>query len=173
MYTNPALVREWAEERSVTGRQKLDGLVFSEEPPAEKESVSYIQIPYRSLDAEWRYDEASGRYLRWSDGAPHADALDGQQLNVANVVVLYVPHWDTDIVEEPHSGALSIEFALWDSNRAIIFREGARLDAFWQHWEREDMLTLTNEEGTPIPLKVGNTFFEVIPIEGLEIVVEP
>ena len=173
MYTNPALVREWAEERGVTGRQKLDGLVFSEEPPVEEESVSYIQIPYRSLDAEWRYDEASGRYLRWSDGAPHVDALDGQQLNVANVVVLYVPHWDTDIVEEPHSGALSIEFALWDSNRAIIFRDGVRLDAFWQHWERQDLLTLTDEEGTPIPLKVGNTFFEVIPTEGLEIVVEP
>jgi hypothetical protein len=87
--------------------------------------------------------------------------------------VLYVPHWDTTIVEEPHSGALSIEFALWNSNRAVIFRDGVRIDGFWQHWERADMLTLTDEDGNPIPLKVGNTFFEVIPTEGLEIVVEP
>ncbi len=35
------------------------------------------------------------------------------------------------------------------------------------------MLTLTDEAGNPIPLKPGNTFFEVIPTEGLEIVVEP
>lgn len=148
-------------------------MVFSEDPTVEGEPASYVLIPYRSLDAEWRYDETSGRYLRWSDGAQHTDALDGQQLSAANVVVLYVPHWDTDIIEEPHSGALSIEFALWHSNRAVIFRDGVRIDAFWQHWEREDMLTLTDEEGNPIPLKVGNTFFEVIPTEGLEIVVEP
>jgi hypothetical protein len=173
MYTSPALLRDWAEERGVRGRQDLEGMTFSEEPTAEGAPASTVLIPYRSLDAEWRYDEARGRYLRWSDGAPHADALDGQQLSVANVVVLYVPHWDTDIIEEPHSGALSIEFALWHSNRAVIFRDGVRIDAFWQHWEREDMLTLTDEEGNSIPLKVGNTFFEVIPTEGLEIVVEP
>jgi len=173
MYTSPALVRAWAAERGVSGRQGLAGMLFSDEPPAGGEPVTHILIPYRSLDAEWRYDGSSGRYLRWSDGAAHIDALTGEQLNVANVVVLYVPHWDTDIIEEPHSGALSIEFALWYSNRAVIFRDGVQIEAFWQHWEREDMLTLTDEDGNPIPLQVGNTFFEVIPTEGLEIAVEP
>ena len=50
-----------------------------------------------------------------------------------------------------------------------------RIDAFWQRWEREDMLTLTDEKGNPIPLKVGNTFFEVVPAgeREIEIVVKP
>jgi len=173
MYTSPALVRDWAAERDVSGRQELEGMIFSAEPAAGGEPATSILVPYRSLDAEWRYDEASGRYLRWSDGVPHTDALTGEQLSVANVVVLYVPQWDTDIIEEPHGGALSIEFALWYSNRAVIFRDGVQIEAFWQHWEREDMLTLTDEDGAPIPLQVGNTFFEVIPVEELEIVVEP
>ncbi|HIQ02357.1 MAG TPA: DUF3048 domain-containing protein, partial [Anaerolineales bacterium] len=172
-YTDPARVRAWAEAHGVSGRQDLSGMVFSEEPPAEGEPATYIHIPWRDLNAEWRYDEATGRYLRWSDGTPHIDALDGRQLGAANVVVLYVPQWDTDIVEDPYSGALSIQFALWHSNRAIIFRDGVRIDGFWQRWERWDMLTLTDREGNPIPLKVGNTFFEVIPPEGLEVVVEP
>ncbi len=173
MFTSPALVRDWAAEHDVSGRQELEGMVFSTEPAVEGEPATTIQIPWNHLDAEWRYDEASGRYLRWTDGAPHGDALDGQQLSAANVVVLYVPQWNTDIVEDPHSGALSIQFALWYSNRAIIFRDGMQIEAFWQRWEREDMLTLTDDEGNPIPLKVGNTFFEVIPVEGLEVIVEP
>ncbi|MBU0705275.1 MAG: DUF3048 domain-containing protein, partial [Chloroflexi bacterium] len=96
MYTSPALVRDWAAERGVSGRQGLEGMIFSEELAVDGEPATYILIPYRSLGAEWRYDEGSGRYLRWSDGAAHTDALTGEQLNVANVVVLYVPHWDTD-----------------------------------------------------------------------------
>ncbi len=175
MYTSPALVREWAAEHGVSGRQELEGMVFSEEPTVEGQIATYIYISWYRQDTEWRYDEASERYLRWSDGVPHTDALNGQQLSAANVVVLYVPQWNTDIIEEPHSGALSIQFALWESNRAIIFRDGMRVDAFWQRWEREDMLTLTDEEGDPIPLKVGNTFFEVIPTgeREIEIIIEP
>ena len=175
MYTSPDLVRDWASERGVSGRQPLAGMVFSEDTAGDGEPATTIKIPWNRLDAEWRYDEASGRYLRWTDGAPHADALDGQQLSAANVVILYVPQWDTDIIEEPHSGALSIQFALWYSNRALVFRDGVRIDGFWQRWEREDMLTLADEDGNPVPLKVGNTFFEVIPTEdrGIDIAVEP
>lgn len=175
-YTDPARVRAWAAARGVTGRQTgLEGMVFSMEPTVTGTPASHIHIPWRGLTTDWYYDATSGRYLRWSDGSPHTDALDGKQLSVANVVILYVPQWDTDIIEEPHSGALSIQFALWYSNRAIIFRDGIRIDAFWQRWERWDMLTLTDEQGNPIPLKVGNTFFEVLPDSGerwIEIVVK-
>jgi hypothetical protein len=174
-YTDPGRVRAWAEAHGISGRQDLQGMVFSAQPTVTGTPASYIYIPWRELDTEWRYDPASGRWLRWSDGAAHTDALNGLQLSAANVVILYVPQWDTDIVEDPHNGALSIQFALWDSNSAIIFRDGIRIDAYWQRWQRWDMLTLTDEQGNPIPLKVGNTFFEVLPADGdhwIEIVVE-
>jgi hypothetical protein len=37
------------------------------------------------------------------------------------------------------------------------------------------MLTLTDEQANPIPLKVGSTFFEVVPVgeNEIEIAVEP
>jgi hypothetical protein len=173
-YTDPELVRAWATEHGFSGRQDLEGMTFSERPPEGGTPATAVHIPWRGsgAEAEWRYDADSGRYLRWTAGVPHTDALDGQQLGVSNVVVLYVPQWDTDIVEDPHGGALSIQFALWDSNRAILFRDGQRFDLFWQRWERDDMLTLTDEEGNPVPLQVGSTFFEVVPPEGLEVTVE-
>ncbi len=163
-YTSPALVREWAaENHDVSGRQNLEGMIFSEAPTVEGEPASVIKIPWHRMDSEWRYDEAREQYLRWTDGAPHEDALTGEQLSAENVVLLYVPQWDTDIIEDPHSGALSIRFALWDSNRAVICRDGVQIGAFWQRWERDDMLTLTDEDANPIPLKIGRTFYEVLP----------
>ncbi len=167
MYTDPELVREWAAERGVDGRQDLEGMIFSEEPPGEGEAANKISIPWSGLDTEWQYDEASGRYLRWSDGVPHNDALTGEQLSVSNVVLLYVPQWNTNIVEDPHGGALSIRWALWNTDNpyrpAVLLRDGMRFDALWHREERDDMLTLTDEAGNPLPFKIGSTFFEVVP----------
>ena len=179
MYTNPERVRNWAAAHGISGRQDMQGMTFSEELPPGGSPATYIQIPWNELNAEWRYDEVSGRYQRWSDGTPHMDALDGQQINVANVVVLYVAQWDTDIVEDPHWGSLSIRWALWNRDNpyrpAILFRDGQRYDGMWQRPNRPDVLTITDTSGHPIPFDVGNTFFEVLPAgeeHGIDIVVQ-
>ncbi len=170
MYTSPALVREWAEARGIEGRQDLEGMTFSEKPGPDLQMsgpAKTIVIPWNRLNAEWRYDEGSGRYLRWTDGAAHTDALTGEQLGAANVVVLYVSQWSTNIVEDPHSGARSIQWALWNKDnpyrQAILFRDGKRFDGIWNREERHDMLTLADGEGNALPFKVGSTFFEVVP----------
>jgi hypothetical protein len=170
MYTSPALVREWAAARGIEGRQELQAMAFSDEPGPDLEAsgpANTVSIAWNRLDAEWRYDEASARYLRWTDGTVHVDALSGQQLSAANVVVLYVPQWNTDIIEDPHSGALSIRWALWNKDNpyrpAILFRDGKRYDGIWNREERDNPVTLTDEEGNVLPFKVGSTFFEVVP----------
>jgi hypothetical protein len=172
-YTSPENVRAWADAHGYSGRQDLSGMTFCQEPHPGGEPATYVRIPYQEMDAEWRYDEETGRYLRWSDGAVHTDFLDGEQLSAANVVVLYVPHWATDIVEDAVNDVYSLEYAIWYSNEAVLFRDGLRYDGYWQRWERVDMLNVTDEEAVPIPFQVGNSFFQVIPVEGLEIVVEP
>ncbi len=177
-YTDPQRMRAWATAHGISGRQEgLEGMVFAAAPPASGEPATHILIPWDQLDAEWYYDEDSGRYLRWSNGTPHVDALTGEQLGADNVVVLYVSQWLTEIVEEPHSGLLSIQWALWNQDnpyrRADIFRDGVRIQGVWNRRARWDILTLTDEAGTPIPLKPGNTFFEIIPTQGMEVVVEP
>jgi len=167
MFTSPALVREWASSRGIEGRQDLEGMTFSNEPPRGGSVVTTLSIPWRGQDTRWEYDEEGERYLRWSDGAVHRDALTGEQLAVANVVVLYVPQWNTDIIEEPHSGALSIRWALWNEDNpyrpAILFRDGRRFDGIWNREERHDMLTLADDRGNTLPFKAGSTFFEVLP----------
>ena len=181
MYTSPALVREWAAERGIEGRQGLENLTFTEKPGSDLEATGpavEVEIPWNRLLAVWRYDEASERYLRWTDGSPHEDGLSGDQLSVANVVILYVPQWNTDIVEEPHSGALSIRWALWNEDNpyrpAVLFRDGKRYDGIWNREKRNDPLTLETEDGETLPFKRGSTFFEVLPQgdRAIEITVE-
>ena len=177
-YTNPERVRAWAEAHGVGGRQEgLEGMAFTEEPPEGGTPATRVFIPWDGMDAEWVYDEATHRYLRFSNGTPHVDARDGTQLSAANVVVLYTSQWLTNIVEEPHSGLLSIQWALWNKDnpyrRALVFRDGRMYEGMWSREERWDMLTLVDGEGNPIPLKPGNSFFEVVPTQGLEVVVEP
>jgi hypothetical protein len=180
-YTDPGRVRAWAEAHGIKGRQQgLEGMVFSNDPPTEGTPARRLRISWHQLETEWVYDPASGRYLRFSNGLPHTDTLDGKQLSAANVVVLYVSQWLTDIVEEPHSGLLSIRWALWNLDnpyrRAVILRDGVAIEGIWNREKRWDMLTLTDPVGNPIPLKVGNTFFEVVPTAGqweIPVVIEP
>ncbi len=155
-------------------------MVFSTELPAWGSPARRLRISWHQLETEWVYDPSSGRYLRFSNGLPHTDALDGRQLSAANVVVLYVSQWLTNIVEEPHSGLLSIQWALWNKDnpyrRALILRDGVVMEGVWDREGRWDMLTLTDLAGNPIPLKPGNTFFEVVPTTGqweIPVVVEP
>jgi len=176
MYTDPARVRAWAEAHGLSGAQDLGGMVFAEDPPAGGGAATHVEIPWSNLDTEWSYDEVGGRWLRWSDGSAHTDLLDGQQLSAANVVVLYVSQWDTELMEDFVNGVPSIRWALWNQDnpyrRALIFRDGLQFVGVWNRQERWDMLTLTDEAGNPVPLKPGNTFFEVVPPE-MGVVVEP
>ena len=157
-------------------------MIFSESPDPDLEAsgaASTITIPWNQLRGEWRYDEERERYLRWTDGTPHTDALTGETLSVANVVVLYVSQWNTDIIEDPHSGARSIRIALWNEDnpyrQGILFRDGQRFDGTWHREARDDMVTLTDEAGNLLPFKVGSSFFQLLPLgeRGIEIAVEP
>ena len=84
---------------------------------------------------EWRYDTASGRYQRWVDTtppaklAPHTDAVNGQQLSAANVVVLYANHvTSVDPEDFGNGGHCGYEIQLWNSGPAKLFRDGQEYD---------------------------------------------
>ncbi|WP_376790830.1 DUF3048 domain-containing protein [Thermoflexus sp.] len=158
--------RLWAEatRRGINGRQDLRGMVFAEQPPAGGRPVSTLIIPYRVEPVTWRYDPGSGRWLRWTAGQPHMDALTGRQLSAANVVVVYAHHQTTDIVED-RLGSLSIEIQIWGSGRVQVFRDGRMFEGQWQRFRREDMLRFVDANGKPIPLKPGNTWFQMAPLD--------
>lgn len=167
----------WLENNDNNSRPDLEGLVFSEEIPegdtgasAENITVGYIA---GDSQVEWVYSAASGRYLRWQGGVAHTDRVSGAQLSAANVVILGAHHEDTDILEDNVAGGhYSIEIQLWGEGPATVFRDGLRYEGRWHRTDRADMTTFTDLEGTPLPFKLGNTWFQIVPLGFDRLIVE-
>lgn len=143
-------------------------MAFTSNPPEGGQEISEATIDYDWTLINWRYDPETGRFLRWTDGVAHLDANTEEQVTAANVVVILANHYDdTTICEQIINGvctAYSVQPVLTGTGSAKIFRDGKRYDGNWNRASRYDMLTFTKENGEVIPLQIGNTWFQVIPI---------
>lgn len=170
LYADPARWWEYLEERELNRAPQLaTQLAFSEEPPEGGEEVTHININYQDrMIVDWEYDEESGRYLRWADGEEHLDKNTGDQLSAANVVVVFALHQvNFDICEYiPIGGtecqAYSTEIQVWGRGRAMIFRDGQMYTGTWRRDQPNHMLTFYDADDNPIPLQIGNSFFQVV-----------
>jgi hypothetical protein len=169
MFGNPEAMWDRASEKGVNTAPKLGGMVFSKVPQHELltngQLGKLIKVDYGPTDAEWRYDANKGFYWRWSQGQVHTDANTNRQISAENVVLLYAWHQlDYNIVESEYQGnkSYSIELQLWTLGPVLVCRDGLCLKGRWNRWDKADMLTFWTEDGQPIYLKPGNTWFEVV-----------
>jgi hypothetical protein len=168
LYANPVTLWQALDGKELNTRPNFATyMAFSDEAPGGGTPASRANVDYGWTFIEWVYDPISGRYLRTTDGEPHLDANTGDQVRAANVVVILANHVeDVNICEQVTNGVcshFSVEAQIWGSGPAILFRDGQRYDATWQRIGRNDMLTLHDDSGAPIPLQIGNTWFQVIP----------
>ena len=168
-YGEPALWYEVLDERELNTPPRFRTyMAFSEEPPAGGEPASQVNIAYREVVVvDWEYDEETGRYLRWTDGEPHIDRNTEEQLSAANVVIVFATHVIDYSICEHQVGdqclAYSVEIQIWGEGPAIIVRDGQQFEATWVRAERHDMLTFSDDEGNPVPLQIGNSWFQIVP----------
>jgi hypothetical protein len=170
LFADPDKIWEIADDLDINQPQELRDMHFSTDAPEGGNAATRINIPYPSRDmvVEYRYDPDLGAYLRWDGGDPHIDAPTGEQLAVTNVIVVYATHVDTDIYEdEPRRNHPSVQVQLWGTGPAVIFRDGQAFEGLWARPQRDDMLVFRDRTGQiPIPLKPGNIWIQLIPLEG-------
>ncbi|MGH2522385.1 MAG: DUF3048 domain-containing protein [Anaerolineales bacterium] len=152
-------------------RQDLRGMAFFPDPPAGGAPATTVHLDFQVDNnvTEWRYDSSTARYARWVDTsvvgelAPHTDAVNGQQLTAANVVVVYANHVTTDIVEDfADGGHCGYEIQVWSSGPARLFRDGQAYDLTWVRFANPDLVGFVGADGAVFPFKPGNTWFEVL-----------
>ena len=140
---------------------------FSSEPPAGGTPAGYASIDYQWELVEWRYDPENGRYWRWAAGQPVLDVNTGEQVNVANVVLIAPFHVeDGTICEEIVNNQcrhLSVQIQLWGTGTGLLLRDGQQYEVTWRRENRTDSLTFTDAAGTAVPLQIGNTWVQLVP----------
>jgi hypothetical protein len=168
LYAIPATLWGVMEAKGLGNRPVLNTtMVFDELPPVGDIPASEVTLDYRWAVVDWKYDEESGHYKRWTDGEVHKDANTDEQIQASNVIVILANHReDPTICEQVTNGVCthySVEPQIWGTGPAILFRDGKRYDGTWQRINRGDMLTLYDAAGEALPLQIGNTWFQVIP----------
>ncbi len=167
LFTKGPALREYMAAAGLEKATPLAGFTFSPQgsPPPEGHPAASFVVPYpKSSLVEWRYDDTSGFYLRFVQGKPHTDAVSGKQLQAANVIVQHARHEKTDIVEDS-LGTTSIKIVLSGEGQAEIFRDGVMLQSTWKYEEPKQLTRYLDEKGNPIPLKPGNSWIELVPID--------
>ncbi len=148
-------------------RQDLTGLVFDPAPPANGQPAVQLGVQYSSFNrGEWRYDPASGQYLRWIEEMdednknmtmiPLVDRLTDEQLGFSNVIVIFA------FYVEYNRTLHNID--IWNNTagkRAVFFRDGVMTEGLWKTVDKERPMQFFDQDGQPYALKPGNTWIVI------------
>ncbi len=170
LFGNPQLMLDVATKRGTNKGYKAKGFSFSDVAEAGGDPVNDIFIDwFGQTDARWQYDPTSGHYLRFTDGKPHFDNGDGQQVWADNIVVIVVPVDDHPDLFPEGASYTSIEVQLWHPEetflyQALVLRDGQLYQGYWDRPNRDEgtALFLVHGNNQPMPLKPGRTWVAVV-----------
>jgi hypothetical protein len=163
LYSSMDAVRAVLESRGENGPQELSGFVFSDAAPSGGSPALTIHIPYpKTSTVDYTYDADRQRYLRFVQGDPYVDELNGAQIAASNVIVVYCEHLKTDIVEDS-LGSTSINIVTTGEGRVQIFRDGQVVEGTWRRPDDSYMFAFTDAAGNTIPLKPGQSWIQFVP----------
>jgi len=144
-----------------------DGLIFDETPPAHGLPGHFAALHYRAARVEWVWDGTIGQYRRLMAGQPHTDAPTGAPIVAANVVIVYVPHFESTIVESVGADGTifySLNIGLAGHGEAVLLRDGRSYSVSFTRPAPDDPLRFFDADGIQIPFAPGRTWFQVFPL---------
>lgn len=167
--------RLWANAdlKNINQRPTVEGMVFNSAMPAGGQPGDELVVAYVGSYAYWGYSAADGRYYRTNNGGQHTDDLTGAPVTASNVVVLFVNHVTSDIIEDfvgynpdtGQGGNYSVQIQLWGSGDALLFRDGQAYPIKWIRPERNRPFNLTDAAGNLIAMKPGTTWYQLVPLD--------
>ena len=127
--------------------------------------VSNVRIPYPAVTnatVDFRYYPDTGQYLRFVGDEPHFDRNGNYQIAPQNVIVQYVPHASTFLVEDA-LGSRSLDHDIFGSGPAYIFRNGLMYAGTWHTGTLGQLVKFRTADGKIIPLNPGRSWIALVP----------
>lgn len=110
-----------------------------------------------AFETEYRYRRDTNTYARFNASEPHTDELTGEQIQVKNVIVQFVP----PIVSVGEKGRLTLNVT--GSGKALIFVDGGVNVGTWTKNNRNARTQFFYEDGREAEFSPGSTWVHVIP----------
>jgi len=128
--------------------------------------ASSITIPYRAgFSVQYKYDAASKTYARYDDGVLEKDGANNQVIAAKNIVVIQTEVNFTTAFGLDPAGNPKLEEVLTGTNKAVVFRDGLRVDGTWSRDDVVNSFTYRDAKGQVIALDPGQTWIHVVPAE--------
>jgi hypothetical protein len=163
LHTSTDAIGSAARERGWVSGARYTALPFGDAPSPGNSAVQ-IALPFGPgvSDVSYAYDPSAGAYVRSMGGFPHTDLSTGAPLSATNLLIVFAPHTETDIVEDS-LGSRSIFIDLSAGGRAILLRDGQAFEGTWSLPDAHAFFELKDASGRPMLLKPGTTWIEVAP----------
>lgn len=118
------------------------------------DAMNGFDLQIQQVFVQWRYDTASGTYLRSQEKRPHT-LTDGKQVSTENVVVCELDY------EPSHTDGRSPDGITTGTDPAIVFTGGRMITGTWSRTDRLSPFAFNDVSGAPILLTPGRTFIEL------------
>ena len=117
--------------------------------------VTDLLIPYRFKQVLYQWDEAEGRYQRYSASDKSIDAIDDSPVMFDNVAVLYVPN---SLIAGDDSGRLDMDIT---SGEGLLLQYGTVIEINWTNNPGEGFVFTDAATGEEVKLIAGNTMINI------------
>ena len=169
VFANSKAISEYVTAQGLkNSKPDLPGMVFADTLPSDAQPGQQVTVLFNYYNrAEWRYDPASGKYLRWieymqnEEGGeyemiPLTDRVTGQQLAFSNIILIFAEY--TELTPSAH------EINIWGNDKgqpAYLFRDGLLTQGTWKAKNDTDPMQFFGNDGQPYALKPGNTWIVI------------
>ena len=114
-----------------------------------------LEINYKyPYNVRYDYNMEANSYRRWRGGAEEIDALNGEQVETKNVVVMRA--------KSRQIGGGYNDVDILGSGEAVIYRNGEEIKGSWVKKSAEDALIFLDKAGEEIAFAPGKIWIEVV-----------
>jgi hypothetical protein len=136
-----------------------------QEPPPETGPLRNLTVPYTSpiVAVNWHFEPDTGLWKRVMAGAPHVDALNGQQIAVENVLLQFAEVMPAN-VEPDAAGNPVMDTILRGENTARLFHSGQIFEGTWSKEHDRAKTAYRLPDGSPMPFRQGKVWVHILPL---------